>query len=120
ARGIGVFTIQFPDPTKIDYVNSEFNTLNSSIAFQYRGLTNIQTLSTKGAASSSDPFGILYLPDLDSDACKRDEAQHVPANATRIADLPADTNYAFIAFAPWFSPTCTLEYFAAARKHPPS
>ncbi|KAF1356018.1 hypothetical protein EJ07DRAFT_130444 [Lizonia empirigonia] len=91
ARGIGVYTIEFPDPTKINYVNNDFNTLNESISFQYRNVTNIQTLSTKG------------------------EARHVPANATRIANLPADQNYALVAFAPWYSAQCTIEYFTAAR-----
>lgn len=98
-------------------MNNQFNTLNETIAFQYRGVTNIQTLSTKGVDSGSDPYGILYVPDLSTDACRRNESQHVPANATRIANLPADSNYALIAFAPWFSPQCMLEYFAAARQH---
>ncbi|KAH6643087.1 hypothetical protein C7974DRAFT_116962 [Boeremia exigua] len=118
ARGIGVFTIQFPDPTKIDYVNNQFNTLNETISFQYRGLTNIQTLSTKGADSGADPYGILYVPDVFTEACKRNESQHVPANATRIANLPSDRNYALIAFAPWYSAQCTIEYFTSARQHP--
>lgn len=118
ARGIGVFTIDFPDPSKINYVNNKFNTLNETISFQYRGLTNIQTLSTKGVDSGADPYGILYVPDVSSDTCKTDEAQYVPANATRIANLPPNNNYALIAFAPWFSPQCILEYFAAARAHP--
>jgi hypothetical protein len=117
ARGIGVFTIQFPDPTKINYVNNQFNTLNETVSFQYRGVTNIRTLSTKGADAGSDPYGILYVPDVSSEACRSNETQYVPANATRIADLPADRNYALIAFAPWYSPQCTVEYFQAARQH---
>jgi hypothetical protein len=116
ARGIGIFTIEFPDPTKIDYENTQFNTLNESISFQYRGVTNIQTLSTKGVSAGSDPYGILYVPELFSEGCKKNETQHVPANATRIANLPSDRNYALIAVAPWFSAQCTLEYFTAARQ----
>jgi hypothetical protein len=42
----------------------------------------------------------------------------VPANATRLANLPAGKNYALIAAAPWFSAPCMLEYFAAARRSP--
>jgi len=42
----------------------------------------------------------------------------VPENATRIANLPTDKDYALIAVAPWFSAQCTTEYFAAARNHP--
>ena len=79
-------------------------------------MTNIQTLSTKGADSGSDPYGILYVPELSSDSCRSNETSHVPANVTRLADLPADQNYALIAFAPWFSAPCMIEYFQAARR----
>lgn len=97
-------------------MNNNFNTLNETISFQYRGVTNIQTLSTKGAESDSDPYGILYVPEVFTEDCKKQEAQHVPANATRIANLPAGMNYALIAVAPWYSAQCTIEYFTAARK----
>ncbi|KAH7391106.1 hypothetical protein DE146DRAFT_663532 [Phaeosphaeria sp. MPI-PUGE-AT-0046c] len=116
AQRIGISTIDFPDPTLINFENNNFETLNSSIAFQYPIYDNIQTLSTKGV--DSDPYGILYVPDLTSDACKSQEEQHVPANATRVANLPAGKNYALIAIAPWFSSQCMLEYFAAARQQP--
>ncbi|KAF2820675.1 hypothetical protein CC86DRAFT_387137 [Ophiobolus disseminans] len=116
AQRIGVFTIDFPDPAAINYDNNKFNTLNDSISFQYRIPGNVQTLSTKGVDSGSDPYGILYVPDLQSDACKSQEQQHVPANATRLANLPRGKNYALIAVAPWFSPQCMLEYFNAARR----
>lgn len=115
AQRIGVFTIEFPDPYAIDYENNKFDTLNESISFQYRILGNIQTLSTKGADSGSDPYGILYVPDLQSDACRSEEQNHVPANATRLADLPRGKNYALIAVAPWYNAKCTLEYMSAAR-----
>lgn len=42
----------------------------------------------------------------------------MPANTTRLSNLPRNTEYALIAFAPWFSVDCMLEYFAAARTHP--
>jgi hypothetical protein len=42
----------------------------------------------------------------------------VPANATRLANLPPGKKYALIAVAPWLSPQCMLEYFAAARQAP--
>ncbi|KAI2481228.1 RING-finger-containing ubiquitin ligase [Pyrenophora tritici-repentis] len=117
AQRIGIFTIDFPDPRVIDYNNNQFITLNDSVSFQYRILNNIQTLSTKGVDSDQDPYGILFVPDLQSTACKEQEAQHVPANATRRANLPQDKDYALIAVAPWFSADCTKEYFAAARAH---
>jgi hypothetical protein len=118
AQRIGIFTIDFPDPSKIDYNNNQFETLNQSLAFQYRILSNIQTLSTKGVENNQDPYGILYVPDLFTSGCRDQEADHVPANATRMANLPQDKDYALIAVAPWFSAQCTIEYFTAARGLP--
>lgn len=118
AQRIGVFTIDFPDPYKIDFDNNKFNTLNGSVAFDYRITNNIQTLSTKGVDSGSDPYGILYVPDLHTDACKESERNHVPANATRLANLPYGKSYALIAVTPWYDPQCMIEYFTAARKAP--
>lgn len=66
----------------------------------------------------TDPYGILYVPDLYTDGCKTEEAEYVPANATRLANLPAGKNYALIAFTPWYSPQCMIEYFTAARRAP--
>jgi len=99
----------------ITYDNNRFDTLNESISFQYRVLSNIQTLSTKGVDAGSDPYGILYVPDLHTEGCKNEERDHVPANATRLANLPRNKNYALIAVAPWYSAQCTIEYFTSAR-----
>lgn len=118
AQSIALFTIDFPDPAKIDYDNNKFNTLNSSVSFEYRLPNNFQTLSTKGTSAGNDPYGILYVPDLQSQDCKTQEAAAgVPANATRLANLPQNENYALIAFAPWLG-TCMTEYFASARQAP--
>ncbi|KAH9863654.1 hypothetical protein J1614_009586 [Plenodomus biglobosus] len=116
AQRIGIFTIAFPDPYAIDYDNNRFDTLNDTLGFSYRILSNIQTLSTKGVDAGTDPYGILYVPELRTDGCKALERQHVPANVTRLANLPDGTNYALIAVAPWYSPQCTVEYFTAARE----
>ncbi|KAF1851361.1 uncharacterized protein K460DRAFT_32187 [Cucurbitaria berberidis CBS 394.84] len=118
AQRIGVFTIDFPDPNVIQYENNKFNTLNDSVSFQYRIPSNIQTLSTKGVDAGTDPYGILYVPNLQTDACRSEEQDHVPANVTRLANLPVGKNYALIAVAPWFSPQCVIEYFSAARQAP--
>ncbi|KAJ4366379.1 hypothetical protein N0V83_008015 [Neocucurbitaria cava] len=118
AQRIGIFTIDFPDPYAIDYDNNKFNTLNDSISFQYRILSNFQTLSTKGVDAGTDPYGILYVPDLHSDGCKNEEQKYVPANATRLSDLPSGKNYALIAVTPWFSPQCQIEYFTSVRQAP--
>jgi hypothetical protein len=118
AQRIGIFTIDFPDPLRIDYDNNQFITLNDSVSFQYRILNNIQTLSTKGVDNSQDPYGILYVPDVYTSGCREQEGNYVPENATRIANLPTDKDYALIAVAPWYSAQCTIEYFTAARSHP--
>jgi hypothetical protein len=117
AQRITIFTIDFPDPHFIDYDNNQFQTLNESLGFRYNILNNIQTLSTKGIDPDQDPFGILYVPDVYTSGCKDEQSQYVPANATRLADLPNDKNYALVAVAPWYSPQCTIEYFTEARKH---
>ncbi|KAF2846901.1 hypothetical protein T440DRAFT_457389 [Plenodomus tracheiphilus IPT5] len=116
AQRIGIFTIAFPDPYAIDYDNNKFDTLNDTLGFSYRILSNIQTLSTKGVDAGTDPYGILYVPDLRTDGCKEQERQHVPDNATRLSNLPDGKNYALIAVAPWYSAQCTIEYFTAARE----
>jgi hypothetical protein len=137
AASIGIFTIAFPDPYAISYENNRFETLpvrssprsfqptkfafdrlQSNVSFQYPITSNIQTLSTKNVERGNDPYGILFVPNLQSDLCKKNEGQHVPANATRHSNLPRDTEYALIALAPWFSVDCMLEYFAAARDEP--
>ncbi|KAH8728485.1 hypothetical protein GQ44DRAFT_737684 [Phaeosphaeriaceae sp. PMI808] len=118
AQRIGIFTIAFPDPYAINYDNNKFTTINDSLSFQYRIFNNIQTLSTKGIDTSSDPYGILYVPDLHTDSCIEEERKHILPNVTRLANLPASKNYALIAVAPWYSPQCMIEYFTAARKAP--
>jgi hypothetical protein len=118
AQQIGIFTIDFPDPRTIGYPNTKANTLNDSVSFRYRINSNIQTLSTKGADSGANIHGLLYVPDLHTDGCKSEEAKYVPANATRLANLPASENYDLIAVAPWYSAQCMVEYFTAARRNP--
>lgn len=76
-------------------------------------------MSTKNVERGNDPFGLLFVPDLQSDACKKAEAEeaHVPANATRIHNLPGNDYISdLVGFVPWFSPTCMLEYFASVRQ----
>lgn len=72
----------------------------------------IRTLSAK---NTKDPYlnGLIYVPDLLSDDCKKAEEEYIRKNATRLRNLPKD--WATIALAPWFSPECTLEYFESAR-----
>ncbi|USP79249.1 uncharacterized protein yc1106_06523 [Curvularia clavata] len=117
AQRISISTIDFPDPRFIDYDNNQFQLLNDSLGFRYNINNNIQTLSTKGIDPDQDPFGILYVPEVHTSACKDEQAQYVPANVTRQENLPHDKNYALIAVAPWYSAQCTIEYFTDARKY---
>lgn len=120
ARSIGIYTIAFPDPTKRTLSDRDFDTLRSNVSFQYQILDSIQTLSAKSVNRGSDPYGLLYVPDLTSDGCKQEEERHVRANVTRKVNLPqsSTTEYAYIAVAPWLSPNCTIEYFESARGSP--
>lgn len=93
-------------------------TLGDNISFQYPITNNIQTLSTKNVERGNDPYGILFVPELETDGCKKSEEEYVPANATRLRNLPQGTNYALIAIAPWFEPTCMHEYFKSVRAAP--
>ncbi|ORY15763.1 hypothetical protein BCR34DRAFT_558520 [Clohesyomyces aquaticus] len=118
AQSIGIFTIEFPDPYTLSYYNDKFTTLGSNISFHYPITNNIQTLSSKGVSSGGDPYGLLYVPDLQSDECKTAEQSLVPKNATRLKNLPQATDYSLVAFAPWFRPDCMIQYFEAARTAP--
>ncbi|KAF2112181.1 hypothetical protein BDV96DRAFT_634379 [Lophiotrema nucula] len=118
AQSVGIFTIEFPDPYTLSYYNDKFVTLGSNTSFQYPITSNVQTLSAKNVERGNDPYGILYVPNLQSDDCINSEKDYVPANTTRLRNLPQGTDYALIGLLPWFSPSCVLEYFAAARTSP--
>lgn len=96
----------------------KFTRLQATNSFQYPITSNIQTLSSKDVERGNDPYGILFVPALSSDDCKQSERQYVPSNATRLDNLPSGTDYALIAFAPWYSPDCMKQYFQAARTSP--
>ncbi|KAF2662365.1 hypothetical protein K491DRAFT_700193 [Lophiostoma macrostomum CBS 122681] len=118
AQSIGIFTSDVPDPlAPTQDERRRPVTLGADISFQYPIQYNIQTLSSKDVEHGDDPFGLLFVPALQSDACKKAEAAFVPANATRIQNIPRNgDSYALIGFAPWFSPPCMLEYFQSVRK----
>ncbi|KAJ4292649.1 hypothetical protein N0V90_009312 [Kalmusia sp. IMI 367209] len=140
ADSINIITIDFPDPYLTEHEDDHFDPLSVrssenllrivpnhelidyelqlNESFQYPITNNIQTLSSKGVERGDDPYGILYVPDLQTDDCRNTEKQYVAKNATRLSDLPLDAGYALIAVAPWYSPKCMLEYFATARAEP--
>ncbi|KAK2854375.1 hypothetical protein FQN49_005152 [Arthroderma sp. PD_2] len=58
--------------------------------------------------------GLLYVPQISSDACNAESAKLFPANVTRKADFP-EPPCALIALAPWISANCTLEFLDVAK-----
>ncbi|KAF2450602.1 hypothetical protein P171DRAFT_142759 [Karstenula rhodostoma CBS 690.94] len=117
AESINIITIDFPDPDHTETIDDSFDRLASNESFEFP-VQNIQTLSSKGVERGDDPYGLLYIPALQTDECRDAEKDYVPKNATRLDNLPHDVQYALIAVAPWFSSTCMKEYFATARNEP--
>ena len=75
---------------------------------------NIRTLSTTGVESGDDVEGLLYVPTLAAgDPCRNASGPYIPRNATQLANLP-QTDYPYIAFAPWINAQCTLAFLNAA------
>ncbi|OAG01162.1 uncharacterized protein CC84DRAFT_1128588 [Paraphaeosphaeria sporulosa] len=117
AESINIITIDFPDPDRTEIIDDRIDRLASNESFEFP-VQNIQTLSSKGVERGDDPYGLLYIPALQTDECRDSEKDYVPENATRLANLPYNAGYALIAVAPWFSPNCMKEYFTTARNEP--
>ncbi|KAH9826332.1 Ring finger domain [Teratosphaeria destructans] len=116
AQSLQVVTYDLPDPD-VDPDRREAP-VNSSISFFYRTTGNIRTLSTNGAAPGHHVTGLLYTPDLGPHSpCDNITARDLPVNVTRQANLPNE-DYNLIAIAPWTTPQCVQQYFAAARDDP--
>lgn len=80
--------------------------------------SDVIVLSATGEVVGEDVTGLLYVPDLEPyDPCYNASAPYIPANVTRQANLPK-IDYDLIGIAPWISPQCTQNYFAAARLDP--
>ncbi len=108
--------MDLPNPDYANPESSSFYRVNSSYAFEYLTTFDIRTLSTNGVASGDDVSSLLYTPDLLPESeCINASAPYVPANATRLANLP-DTDYDLVAIAPWLSPQCVQEYLSSARE----
>ncbi|TKA62276.1 hypothetical protein B0A55_11763 [Friedmanniomyces simplex] len=115
ATSLQVITLDLPNPDYADPESSSYHRINSSYAFDYVTTFDIRTLSTNGVAPGDDVSGLLYTPDLlPSSECINASAAYVPANATRLANLP-DTDYDLVAIAPWLSPQCVQEYLSSAQ-----
>lgn len=103
------------DPSGND--GSRTTKVPDSISYTFT-TSNIIILSTTGEVIGQDVTGLLYVPDLEpTDPCYNASAPYVPANVTRQANLPK-IDYDLIGVAPWLSPQCTQNYFAAARLDP--
>ncbi|KAK5702680.1 hypothetical protein LTR97_003626 [Elasticomyces elasticus] len=115
AKSLSVLTLDLPNP---EYARSDqtYEKVNDTYGFHYYLNSNIRTLSTNGISAGHDLNGLLYTPDLDpTSTCVNASAPYVPANVTRIDNLP-DTDYDLVAIAPWLSPQCVQEYLLAARQ----
>ncbi|EMC98926.1 hypothetical protein BAUCODRAFT_145927 [Baudoinia panamericana UAMH 10762] len=118
AQSLQVVTFDFPNPDYTSSLPQTSHRINASISFTYLTSFNLRTLSSNAASPGDDVSGLLYVPDLDpTSACNNASAQYIPQNVTRRANLP-NQNYYLIAIAPWLSPECVGEYFAAARQSP--
>ncbi|KAF2768857.1 hypothetical protein EJ03DRAFT_112939 [Teratosphaeria nubilosa] len=116
AQSLEVVTYDLPDPD-VDPNRREAR-INSSISFFYLTTGNIRTLSTNGASPGHDVTGLLYTPDVDPDStCYNTSARYLPVNVTRQSNLPNE-DYNLIGIAPWTTPDCVQQYFAAARDDP--
>ncbi|KAF1954493.1 hypothetical protein CC80DRAFT_506160 [Byssothecium circinans] len=117
AQSLSIWTIDFPDPGIDPDSSGQFTRLPANESFAYQIQGNIQTLSSKKTERGNAPFGLLYVPDLASDACKEAEQTYIPSNVTRLTDLPSAAHkYGLVAFAPWFNASCMIQYFEAARQ----
>nr|POF05901.1 putative ring finger membrane protein c15c4.06c [Quercus suber] len=77
-----------------------------------------RTLSTNGVHPAAQPSGLFYVPELEPGSCTNASAPFVPANVTRLEDLPSNVQ-GRLAVAPWLSPACTQQYLAAAADASP-
>ncbi|QIW97047.1 hypothetical protein AMS68_002565 [Peltaster fructicola] len=119
AKSLKTLTIVFSDPAwTIGTQQTEFATLNASVAAPPVNTISIQTLSVSASTPGQDTVGLLYTPDLDpNDPCFDASRFYVPFNVTRQGSLPNE-DYNLIAIAPWISSTCTLAYMQAAQSDP--
>ncbi|PGH19102.1 hypothetical protein AJ79_00136 [Helicocarpus griseus UAMH5409] len=92
--------------------------LDASISFQLSIRDKIQTLSTTNAGRRSRIRGLLYVPELDpGDPCGQTTSPYIPANVTRLSDLPNLSR--LISIAPWVSSECTVSFLAAQSRNSP-
>ena len=68
-------------------------------------------------ALRDDFNGALYVPQLaaNSSSCIEKTKGLIPANVTRLQDLPA-SSCPYIAFTPWVSRNCTRHFIKAAKR----
>ncbi|KAH7065444.1 hypothetical protein B0J12DRAFT_693781 [Macrophomina phaseolina] len=91
--------------------------VEASYAF-YWPEPDVRTLSTNGISNGENIVGPLYVPELSTDQCKNATAAYVPANVTRLHDLPPTKNYHQVAMAPWTTAQCIYEFLQNADQDP--
>ncbi|PGH29629.1 hypothetical protein GX50_07612 [[Emmonsia] crescens] len=93
--------------------------LQPRISFELSIGDKIRTLSTTNVRDGDAIRGLLYVPQLDSeDPCRQTSAPYIPANVTRLSDLPSSRKV--ITIAPWISSACTISFLAAQSRNPPN
>lgn len=112
ASSLQVITVDIPSPS---YTTDQTATrINSTVSFTYLLSTSIRTLSTNGA--SQNLGGLLYTPVLSDASCENATLALLPANVTRLENLPQNgQGLSIVALAPWTSPNCVLEYLHDTR-----
>ncbi|KLJ10014.1 hypothetical protein EMPG_14570 [Blastomyces silverae] len=92
--------------------------VDPSISFELSIGDKIQTLSTTNVRNGDAIRGLLYVPELDfEDPCRQTTTPFIPANVTRLSDIPGAGRS--ISLAPWVSSACTISFLAALSRNPP-
>ncbi|OJD23418.1 hypothetical protein ACJ73_05226 [Blastomyces percursus] len=92
--------------------------VDPSISFELSIGDKIQTLSTTNVRNGDAIRGLLYVPELDlEDPCRQATTPFIPANVTRLSDIPGPKRS--ISLAPWVSSVCTTSFLAALSRNPP-
>ncbi|KAF2148474.1 hypothetical protein K461DRAFT_262655 [Myriangium duriaei CBS 260.36] len=116
ATSILLETVFLSNPNDPSTATQTGKQVNSSISYSSLIDTGITTLSTNlnSLGNSPNPAGFVYVPTLiPSDPCINESAPYIPANVTRISNIPG--SHSLIALAPWLSPSCVQSYLGMGR-----
>ncbi|PGH03107.1 hypothetical protein GX51_04294 [Blastomyces parvus] len=92
--------------------------VDPSISYELSIGDKIRTLSTTNVRNGDAIRGLLYVPELDfEDPCRQATTPFIPANVTRLSDIPGASRS--ISIAPWVSSACTISFLATLSRNPP-